>query len=293
MRRADILLSNCSFIQNIALGTGGVLFSDDSTLLINHTLFRSNTACSDGGALSTLVYPSNYTIIQSSFIANHAGDDGGAAFIGQMGSFWMVERSLFTDNDASDRGGAVAIFGSTMTMISTNVNNNIAGLGKSISACSSEVETAISHGQTDPVHSSCLNYDSNVNSHSIPIIQEHVYPDIFQLNHYVKKISPCAQISITESSNTLQEMLQRASSAAYTALTLSVTVAIGVVLYFIITRAMHNRNRTSTRRIGQDHSDPVYDHAQDHTMSTDAKSIEMVPNVVYGRRSVNNAIAGQ
>ena len=136
-----------------------------------------------------------------------------------------------------------------------------------------------------------------MNSHSIPINQEHAYPDIFQLNHYLTMICPCAQVSIA-SSNTLQEMLQRASSAAYTALTLSVTVAIGVVLYFIITRAMHqvNKNRNATRGIGSDehdHSDPVYDQAQGHTINTDAKEIEMVPNVVYGRCSATNAVAGQ
>jgi hypothetical protein len=50
-----------------------------------------NRAGQDGGALATYIYPSTYTIIQSTFTYNHTEDDGGAVFIGCSESILRVD----------------------------------------------------------------------------------------------------------------------------------------------------------------------------------------------------------
>ena len=112
--------------------------------------------------MATLAYPSNYTIVQSSFIDNHAEDDGGAVFIGYAGSHSRIEQTIFRNNDAADRGGAITLYGSTMFVITTNVYDNMADLGNSMCACNSEVYTSFSDGQRDHTHPECTNYNTNI-----------------------------------------------------------------------------------------------------------------------------------
>ena len=148
---------------------------DESNLNVNSTLFKNNRAGQDGGALATYVYPSTYAIIQSTFIDNHAEDDGGAVFIRCAGSVLRVGMSTFNSNHAIDRGGAVAIYGSRVDITSTNVYNNVVDLGKSMCSCSSEVNTSFSDGQTDTTQPECTNYDTNMNYHDLPLVQEQGY----------------------------------------------------------------------------------------------------------------------
>ena len=69
---------------------------DESNMHISSTLFKNNRAGQDGGALATYVYPSNYTIIESTFTDNYAEDDGGAMFIGCAESILRVELSILS-----------------------------------------------------------------------------------------------------------------------------------------------------------------------------------------------------
>ena len=97
-------------------------------MVINHTIFHNNTAGGDGGALVSYARPSDYDISQSTFMHNQAGDDGGAIFIGHRGSYVTLGMCTFTDNHAFDRGGAITIFGSTLEITETSIDNNRAAL---------------------------------------------------------------------------------------------------------------------------------------------------------------------
>ena len=275
---ASVSVSDCTFIGNTANGIGGAIISDNSTVLVRSSLFRKNTAGYDGGAMSIYAYMSNYIIEESSFIDNSAGDDGGAIYVGRAGSLLRIDTSTFSDNRASDRGGAIAIFGSTMNMTSTNIYNNMADLGKAISACYSEVITFFNHTQSD---ASCRNYDTNIDSYDILLVEEQSKPSIIQLG----KDAICSKLP--KEDNTIHSKLQKASAAAYTALTVSITSVIGLLLYVVVTKIVQQiKNQTRAARQDTDHEpppenqpEPVYDVAQAITASD---NIEMVPNVVYG-----------
>ena len=167
VRSANINITKSTFVQNIAIGNGGALLLDESNLHISSILFKNNRAGQDGGALATYIYPSTYTIIQSTFTDNHAADDGGAVFIGCAESILRVELSTFSNNHAIDRGGAITLYGGRVDMITTNVYNNVADLGISMCTCSSEVNTSFSAGQRDITQPECTNYDTNINYHDL------------------------------------------------------------------------------------------------------------------------------
>ena len=122
----------------------------------------------------------------------------------------------------------------------------------------------------------------------MPVVQEHGYPKIIHPNICTEEI-PYVQISVVD---TLYEKLQTTSSVAYTALTLSLTVAVGILAYVTITRMvlkLKNRNaRADSRSQCGNQADPVYEVC---TLNTDARDIETTPNVVYGTHSATNPIA--
>ena len=288
IRSANIDISKSTFVQNSAVGNGGAFLLDESNIYINSTLFKNNRAGQDGGALATYVYPSTYAIIQSTFIDNHAEDDGGAVFIGCAESILRVGMSTFNNYHAIDRGGAIAIYGSRVVMIATNVYNNMADLGNSMCTCSSEVNTSFSaDGQRDTTQPECINYDTNINYHNLPLVQEQGYPDIIHLS--TKYGETACSLSMD---NSLYGELRKASATAYTAVTISVTLALALLLYIIITKALqyHMTQQTASDEAApaDDRVDPLYEEARDYTSSkTDTRDIEMMPNVVYGKQTTN------
>ena len=106
------------------------------------------------------------------------------------------------------------------------------------------------------------------------------------LTFALKRCIPYVQISVVD---TLDEKLQTTSSVAYTALTLSMTVAVDILVYVTMTRMvlkLKNQNaRADCRSQRGDQADPVYEVC---TLNTDARDIEMTPNVVYGTHSATN-----
>jgi hypothetical protein len=290
IRSANINISKSTFVQNVAVGHGGALLLDESNVHINSTLFKNNRADQDGGALATYVYPSTYTIIRSTFTDNHAQDDGGAVFIGCAESILRVSSSTFNNNKATDRGGAITLYGGRIDMITTNVYDNVADLGNSMCTCSSEVNTSFPAGQGDTIQPECTNYDTNINYHDLPLVQEQGYPDIIHLSTKYWETS-CSR----STENSLYGELRRASATAYTAVTISVTLALALLLYIIVTKAFqYRRNRPSQATFdgalpAVDQGDPLYDEARvDYTPSkTDTRDIEMMPNVVYGKHPCN------
>jgi hypothetical protein len=173
-------------------------------------------------------------------------------------------------------------------MITTNVYDNVADLGNSMCTCSSEVNTSFPAGQRDTIQSECTNYDTNINYHDLPLVQEQGYPDIIHLSTKYWETS-CSR----STENSLYGELRRASATAYTAVTISVTLALALILYIIITKAFQYRKNRPSRATSDgalpavDQGDPLYDEARvDYTSSkTDTKDIEMMPNVVYGKHA--------
>ena len=295
VRSANINITNSTFVQNIAVGNGGALLLDESNVHVSSNLFKNNRAGQDGGALATYVHPSTYMIIQSTFTDNYAADDGGAVFIGCAESILRVSLTTFSNNQATDRGGAITLYGSRIDMITTNVYDNMAYLGNSMCTCSSEVNTSLSAGQRDTTQPECTNYDTNINYHDLPLVQEQGYPDIIHLSAVITCSHSTAFEVILSTDTSLYNELQRASATAYAAVTISVTVALAVVLYVIITKAFQYRAIRLSRATSDgappadDQGDPLYDEARVDYASTetDTKDIEMMPNVVYGKHTCN------
>ena len=175
-------------------------------------------------------------IIQGTFIDNHAGDDGGAVFTGCAGSHLRIERCSFSKNHAADRGGAITLYGSRVDMIATNMYNNMADLGNSMCACNSEVYTSFSDGQSDNTHPECTNYDTSINDHDLPLVREQGYPDVIHLS---TKNQGTACSLLMDSS--LYGEMRKASATAYTAVTIFITLALALLLYIIIAKALQYR----------------------------------------------------
>ena len=166
IRNANMIsILSSTFSHNIAAGGGGVFDIEDSTIIIESSTFKNNTARVDGGVFYTRAFPSRYTINESTFINNRAEDDGGVIYLGQSGSFIQLFENSFTSNVAGDRGGIVAIFGSTINMSDTNMQNNMARLGDDISACNSDNMNNVLvnlNERIDPQHAVCTLYDGSV-----------------------------------------------------------------------------------------------------------------------------------
>ena len=167
-------------------------------------------------------------------------------------------------------------------MSTTNVYNNMASLGKSISACNSEVVTALSYTSTDHT---CTNYDTNINRHFVPAFEER---DLSKITH-LNKDAPC--IRLTKADDTFVSELRKTSAASYTALSFSITLFVGLLLYVVITKAVQQCIRYRARPINTDEpphqieTEPVYEETQVHTVEGDVSDIEMERNVVYGQQS--------
>ena len=136
---ASVYVIDSIFSHNSAVGNAGVMQIEDSNVIINASIFCNNIARRDGGVLYTKLYRINLTIHVSSFHDNEAGDDGGVIYIGRSGSQVKIIESNFSLNNAADRGGTVVVLGSILEVICSNLINNTAYSGGSISACNSIV----------------------------------------------------------------------------------------------------------------------------------------------------------
>ena len=180
-----LTLSNCTFADNEATGSGGAVFLKDMTLVDNyHTLimdncnFTNNKAGKHGGAVYTSVI--NSTVSNSVFRFNTASSGkGGALYInnkcdpkfsscsfehnsaggGSGGAIYMdanEKSSLklsycnFTNNNASDRGGAVFLIHEIMIDNCNFTSNHAGSHGGAVyaSTINSQVPNSIFHRNT-------------------------------------------------------------------------------------------------------------------------------------------------
>ena len=163
-RNASISFMNSSFSYNSAIGDAGVGYVEESSVVVQSSVFDSNSAGRDGGVFKNHVYPTTYTISQSSFRHNHAGVDGGVMYVGRAGSSVIVSESTFGFNSATERGGIATLLGSQLYFTETTLTNNTAYWGAVLSGCNSNV--TISNAElfvgADPIQPLCsLYYDSN------------------------------------------------------------------------------------------------------------------------------------
>ena len=267
------LISNCTFVGNTAAGFSGAMLSHNSTVVISYTLFHNNSAGLDGGDLITYTHPSNYTITHTSFTHNQAGDDGGALFVGHRGSYIRLEMCTFSNNRAIDRGGAISIFGSTIEITETSIDNNRAALGDTFSLCNSNVVTSI-YGQIDI---NC-SHDGPNTFNTTSVLKDQTFTNI-TLNITIGKFCKDHQQSKKE--------LNKVSTTAYASLIISVTIVIVFLSYLTIEKLVRSKIRSRRTKASsvlsatQLPSEPFYDEA---TLKCDnTETIEMKPNVLYER----------
>ncbi|MBL7012814.1 MAG: T9SS type A sorting domain-containing protein [Candidatus Marinimicrobia bacterium] len=99
-----------SFVENIAEGDGGAIFSYDDydgRIKIYSSVFDGNSSESDGGAIY-IDDDGELWIENSSFVRNSAGDDGGAIYNDDADSPGVIMiNTTIANNSASDEGGAI------------------------------------------------------------------------------------------------------------------------------------------------------------------------------------------
>ena len=126
---AALTISEVVFTDNVAQGSGGVIYNTQGNLIISDTVFKYNTSLNSGGVIDN--YQSNLTITNSQFIGNSASYRGGV--IQHYGSpsnvvSLSIADSLFTDNSASGNGGgAIYAFGGVMNISSSTFSGNTSG----------------------------------------------------------------------------------------------------------------------------------------------------------------------
>ena len=285
------LISNCSFVDNVAAGAGGAVVSCNSEVDIDYTVFHNNSAGGDGGVLVTYARPSNYTITQSTFTHNQAGDDGGAIFIGHRGSYVTLDMCTFSDNHAIDRGGAITIFGSTLEITETSIENNGAALGDTFSSCNSNVMTSLlGHRNIN------CSYDGPItsNSNTTTLLKCQDFTNII-LDVTIGEF--CTE---REPSEPTTREVNKVTTAAYVSLTISAIVVIAFLLYLSIGKLVRSKIKcmkwpiTSTvfTPATQLQSEPLYAKATVQA-NDNAEAIEMKPNVLYGKCEPKNQAHSQ
>ena len=193
--------------------------------------------------------------------------------MGHRGSYVRLEMCTFTSNHTIDRGGAIAIFGSTIEITETSIDNNRAALGDTFSSCNSNVMTSIYGYRDNCSHDGPSTSHFNVTSAS----KNQTFTNI-TLN--IGKFC----IERQQSQNTKRE-LNKVSTAAYASITISVTIVIAFLLYLLIEKLVQSKIRcmkaSTVLSATQLPSEPLYDEA---TLQHDnAEAIEMKPNVLYER----------
>ena len=125
------------FFSNFAIGQGGSIFSYESSLFLDDSVFDKNIAASWHGAIVTSNFSST-TVEDNTFInisiwdkiigkvQRNSTGSGGAMFIFQ--SLLKTNQSLFSNNNADVQGGSVYSFESSLFINGSVFKNNIAGL---------------------------------------------------------------------------------------------------------------------------------------------------------------------
>ena len=177
-----------------------------------------------------------------------------------------VDRCSFITNHATDRGGAIAIFGSNIEVTDTDVAGNSAQFGETGSSCNSSVIASISF-QRDH---NCLFYGA-VNATVGAELERKCYGN---LNLTVTVSEYCIEYLPTLAEIYSGE-LRSTDAAAYTSLSVSLTIVIAVLIYITVTRLIKCNREGQTAN--EDRPAPLYYYRNDD------EAFDMKANELYGR----------
>ena len=93
----DLIINNCSFINNTATNQGGAIRGGNGDTTIINSTFTNNTATKDGGAIYS--YGKDFIVINSTFTNNRATESGGAIMTANNNDF-KVSNTKFANNKA-------------------------------------------------------------------------------------------------------------------------------------------------------------------------------------------------
>ncbi len=128
---APLYMENCYFFDNRA-GVGGAVEAYNSDFSSTNTVFSSNYALSDGGALQLSGFGNSARVISNTFESNIAVADGGGIY--NQNTEFFLQDSTFNFNDAQEQcGGGLVNVSSMGTIHVSNVkfidNSAICGGG--------------------------------------------------------------------------------------------------------------------------------------------------------------------
>lgn len=146
LRGAFVSIEDSNLSHNMAIENGGVIEVENCTLNIQRSLFDSNRARRNGGVMYKWSgLPITISVFQSSFTSNQApGGGGGVLFLNSelQGSNVYISECNIGLYHAFWSGGVFGVKGVNLTVENTNIYNNTALRGNTISACDSNITIA-------------------------------------------------------------------------------------------------------------------------------------------------------
>lgn len=167
VRNVSVSIQNSTFTYNRAIVHAGVLYVDNSLVSIWDSTFFSNSAAIKGGVIYTQIVASSYSIMHSAFSHNSAGESGGVMYLNKKGSQATITGSIISFNRAANRGGAFSIISSSLNITGSDIYNNTADKGNTISACNSTVLVEGLSSSVDSTQPICNLYEGSVNTFNI------------------------------------------------------------------------------------------------------------------------------
>ena len=151
MKSSKIEVSNCTFINNSAVGHGGALYIWESFVGVSKSEFNNNIAGNSGGVIFAVNQAINIT---GSDFNNNKADEGGSIYWECIDSksVMIMNGCQFVTNTADDIGGAIMILYGKVTITLGQFSNNNAGGGGAIyiytNAALNVVENEVSGSRT-------------------------------------------------------------------------------------------------------------------------------------------------
>lgn len=159
----NVTLCHTQIQSNIATYGGGIN-AHDSNMAMTGLHFVNNTAHYHGGALYT--DDSNVTVV-GTILINNSAINGGGLYTATESEVTIIMSDLHS-NIARDRGGAIVIrWQSTININETNIFNNTASWGTSISNCNGQTDVYLLQSAIDPVYTYCTTYDGFIDNFTI------------------------------------------------------------------------------------------------------------------------------
>jgi hypothetical protein len=117
----ELTVEDTMLVRNVAQGSGGAIFDNNSTVTVRRSTFVENSA-NGGGAIST--QSGSVTVSESTFTRNTAADNGGGLFI--QGGSLDLSTSTLSENSAR-HGGGMSVGGVVTVTNSTFTANRALG----------------------------------------------------------------------------------------------------------------------------------------------------------------------